>query len=272
MATSLINIECKRYGCMKNLLACYANCRFNTRCDELRADVLVNKEQATADINAYRATRGAAPIEIQPLKRGLKFVDLTVAKKLSPTNRKQRLNQVKSKRRDVKNLSQPAPAPQPVIGKAKAQTSAVESPPSKPGTKTLTEKKPARKSSKRRIKKPEAKRMMARKAIGKTRAAQPAIERFSAPSGNNREAGKETDKAASEATIRKSEPRRKRSARKPSAAQKKVKKTFIILHGDRATIVDEQGLISQLLTGGTNGARFFEAKEVEAKLEISYKR
>ena len=39
MATSLINTECKRYGCIKNLLACYANCRYSTRCDDLKNEV-----------------------------------------------------------------------------------------------------------------------------------------------------------------------------------------------------------------------------------------
>ena len=75
MAISHITTECKRYGCMKNLLACYANCRFSTRCDELRNEISDKPEQATSDINAYLGERGMRLIQIQFPKRGLKFVD-----------------------------------------------------------------------------------------------------------------------------------------------------------------------------------------------------
>jgi hypothetical protein len=58
---------------MKNLLACYANCRFSTRCDELRNEIIEKPEQAAADINAYLGERGMRLIQIQFPKRGVKF-------------------------------------------------------------------------------------------------------------------------------------------------------------------------------------------------------
>jgi hypothetical protein len=75
MAISHITTECKRYGCMKNLLACYANCRFSTRCDELRNEIIEKPEQATTDINSYLGERGQRLIQIQFPKRGLKFIE-----------------------------------------------------------------------------------------------------------------------------------------------------------------------------------------------------
>ena len=81
MATSFINTECRRYGCMKNLLACYANCRYNSRCDDLRSEILPQFEQATNDINAYRHDRDLPAIEIQLTKRGVKFIDVASLQK-----------------------------------------------------------------------------------------------------------------------------------------------------------------------------------------------
>src|ERR1051325_9097582 len=77
MAISLINTECKRYGCMKNLLACYANCRYSTKCEDLRNEVISKPEQASTDINKYLSERGRTPITIQLMKRGLKFSEAT---------------------------------------------------------------------------------------------------------------------------------------------------------------------------------------------------
>ncbi len=71
---SPINIECQRYGCMKNLLACYANCRFNLRCDDLREVLVGQQEQAEQLLNDYRLTRDQPPVRIQFLARSLKFV------------------------------------------------------------------------------------------------------------------------------------------------------------------------------------------------------
>ena len=283
MATSLINIECKRYGCMKNLLACYANCRFNTRCDEIRGEVVANQGQATADINAYRASRGAAPIEIQPLKRGLKFVDLTAAQKASKVAAKPRLKPAPMPLRAAR-VARPAAdaigeAPGPLPDRsARHKVRRAQAPVPKtlaavklaaPGGEKPMQK-PAKKRKKRRaatITRPEAKTTMARKANAKTTENRATTERFTAAPAETQNGETRTARATD------SGPRRKRSPRKSAAgSQKKPKKTFIILHGDRASLVDEQGLISQLLAGSSSGARFFEVKEVEARLEISYKR
>lgn len=286
MATSLINVECKRYGCMKNLLACYANCRFNTRCEELRGEVLGNQGQATTDINAYRASRGAAPIEIQSLKRGLKFVDLTVARKATKVAATpgvkpapvplRRVNVERSTAAKAPEASSP-PAAKTVrrkAGKAEARvrkTRAAVKP-----TAPLAEKPMPRPVNKKRTKRrattitrAETKAIMTRKATAKTTEHRATTERFTAALV----AAQNGDGETRDTRPSGGEPRRKRSPRKSVAgSQKKAKKTFIILNGDRATVVDEQGLISQLLAGSSNGARFFEVKEVEARLEISYKR
>ncbi|HYP27473.1 MAG TPA: hypothetical protein VE262_12215 [Blastocatellia bacterium] len=60
---------------MKNLLACYANCRFTTRCDELRNEIIEKPDQATTDINSYLGERGQRLIQIQFPKRGVKFIE-----------------------------------------------------------------------------------------------------------------------------------------------------------------------------------------------------
>ncbi|HEX8186315.1 MAG TPA: hypothetical protein VF747_16235, partial [Blastocatellia bacterium] len=72
----MINTECKRYGCIKNLLACFANCRYSTRCEDLRNEIIDKTELASTDINKYLSERGRTPITIQLMKRGLKFADV----------------------------------------------------------------------------------------------------------------------------------------------------------------------------------------------------
>jgi hypothetical protein len=96
MATSLINTECKRYGCIKNLLACYANCRYSTKCEDLRTEILDKTDQAASDINAYLSGRGRPPVTIQILKRGLKFPDVASAKKGPPAKAERQQAQVKN--------------------------------------------------------------------------------------------------------------------------------------------------------------------------------
>jgi hypothetical protein len=98
MATSLINTECKRYGCIKNLLACYANCRYNSKCDDLRTEILDKTDQAASDINAYLRGRGRAPVTIQILKRGLKFADAANVKKALPAKAERQESQIKKSR------------------------------------------------------------------------------------------------------------------------------------------------------------------------------
>jgi hypothetical protein len=81
VAVSRIHVGCSRYGCIKNLLACYANCRYNTRCDDLRNEVLDKLDEANRDINQYLSERSAIsathcrPIAIRVLKQGLRFVE-----------------------------------------------------------------------------------------------------------------------------------------------------------------------------------------------------
>lgn len=298
MATSLINIECKRYGCMKNLLACYANCRYNTRCDELRGEVLAQLPQATADINTYRATRGAAAIAIQPLKRGLKFVDLSsalkkstpppkpalkpAAKPLRQTARKPaRKKPQRQARRTAQQPIQSQPQRKPKAASVAASVAAAPPSPKPPTPKTAA--KPQRR--KRQITRPQTERVMPRPAkstqteeMSTTTVRGTAATRTSTnapltmPARTPDAASAFASTAAQDAAPKSAPARRKRSARASAAAPKKAKKTFIILHGERATVVDEQGLISQLLAGSMTGARFFEVKEVEARLEIVYKR
>lgn len=304
MATSLINVECKRFGCMKNLLACYANCRYNTRCDELRGEVLANQEQATADINAYRATRGTPPIQIQPLKRGLKFVDLSASRKERQAVKQRqvkkptaapRTGEVRGNRPNetIEKLSpkvarkaqaeKPHPPARP---KSVAPPTTDKTTPKKQKrakAQAVTEIVPA--TVKAKIIKPKTGRVMARRAKEKSAEGRAPNEAFATAtveaSKFNRDASPEIVQTASRTISKltrkpasaKGESRRRRSARKQSSAPRKQgKKTFIILNGDRASVVDEQGLIAQLLTGSTNGSRFFEVQEVEARLELVYKR
>ena len=65
-------------------------------------------------------------------------------------------------------------------------------------------------------------------------------------------------------------PRRKATAkaRKP-AAQAKV---YIIIEGQTASIVDEQGLMAHLFNNNSKNTRYFEASEVEARVQIVPKR
>ena len=61
-------------------------------------------------------------------------------------------------------------------------------------------------------------------------------------------------------------PQTKRSGK--TSAAKKPKKFYIVLEGERGTLVDESGLMKKLLTGVAPGARFFEASEMEVRLQL----
>src|ERR1044071_9847628 len=140
MARSLVTTECKRYGCMKNLLACFANCRYNTRCDELKNELADKTELATRDINQYLLERGRKPIVIQTMKRGLRFVEAAKIEKARPAinptrepmrrsgERKHRLQLVAAKAAPAakqslkdkpKPIRQPAAVAAPVIKRRK---------------------------------------------------------------------------------------------------------------------------------------------------------
>lgn len=107
MATSIINTECKRYGCIKNLLACYANCRYSGRCDDLKNEILDKTDQAAKDISTYLSERGRKPITIQIMKRGVKFADIANVKNVIPAKAERMEARIKS---EIK-----FPSPNPVV-------------------------------------------------------------------------------------------------------------------------------------------------------------
>ena len=281
MATSLINTECKRYGCRKNLLACYANCRYNTRCDELRSEVETNFEQATTDINTWRKERGMSLIQLQMPKRGLKFVEAkplpltpprkktipvkslvakpivglqrkssppTVVEKMEVEPSKPPVKRRAKKRRAKVRVTKPA-------GKAAQKLIPFESIP-EPQVKPLrVSKAPKRKKRKstteNRIRMPRKSKEMAVEAATDNR------ERLLAPTS---EAGSPSD------GVKIAAPQAKRSGK--TSATKKPKKYYIVLEGERGTLVDESGLMKKLLAGVAPGARFFEASEMEVRLQL----
>jgi hypothetical protein len=129
MATSLINTECKRYGCIKNLLACYVNCRYSTKCDDLKREILDKTDQAAKDISTYLGERGRKPIMIQIMKRGVKFADIASVKNILPAKNVENIIPVKPARAKVERPETriksviKSPPPNPVVG-ASAKTEA----------------------------------------------------------------------------------------------------------------------------------------------------
>ena len=304
MAISTINIECKRYGCMKNLLACYANCRYNGRCDDLRGEIVERTEQATNDINTFLVERSRRPIMIQILKRGLKFTESEKAikkpevkvidrkradKKLAPvkeTNSRMDDRPVvrllkKAKRRTARPkkivagvvASQKQPAAvvkvqkqravfnlekerhsQMAIGSRRAEAN---SPP--PIERTP---RPGRSAPERIIKvRSKTKRMPRRVnrpgAAGLNSQAQPA-------EGQAINADTQAEKNGSRKPARRNQ--KNNGAKKATAAARG--KLYIILEGKSASVVDEMGLMTHMLNNHSTDARYFEAREVEARLQI----
>jgi hypothetical protein len=291
MAVSLINMECKRYGCMKNLLACYANCRYNSRCDDLRGEVLPKFEQAANDINAYRQERGLSTIEIQVLKRGLKFVDVATLQK----------NLAKEK----KAIERPSPAKKPKrktkSRKTVGGTRRIESP--KAGFKPVQEidRQPA-------VAEKRAVRVLKKKtANGKQKAVVSLEQPYSiapkrlTPVKKKIKSKPETDKKMSKKgkdlpaealneskenialaspanplnlmnNTEKTAAPHKRKGNAQDASAKKKKKLYIILDGEKSALVDEKGLMTKLLAGVSPNARYFEATEIELRLQVSYKK
>jgi hypothetical protein len=47
---------------------------------------------------------------------------------------------------------------------------------------------------------------------------------------------------------------------------------FIILDGEKSALVDEKGLMAKLLAGVSPNARYFEATEIELRLQIAHKK
>lgn len=201
---------------MKNLLACYANCRYNSRCEDIRNEIEDKLEQATIDINQYLAEKNSPPIQIQLLTKRLKFAPLEKVRKLKPKPEKKISNK-------------------PHTAKSQAVT---------------------RKKTRKRV-------SMARKAKT-TQANNPSVD----PSSIMLEESKEARSGNSRPAKNSSRPRAGSASRKKSGKGK----LYIILENDSATLVDEQGLIKRMLTGHSSKARFFEAKEVEAQLQVVYKK
>jgi hypothetical protein len=320
MATSLINTECKRYGCMKNLLACYANCRYSTRCDDLRNEVINNTDQASSDINKYLSERGRSPVIIQLMKRGLKFSDAPPPD-ARPGSDKQLPAAIKGStteapRIKTKIIHRPAQAPAPVNNSANLSTRGMtknrkrrpklraallgKSKESRVGVTTVKlgktqgasylEKPPVVSRKKRGAKqKPQSrktKKMFGREGGSAEKLAPMTRNRKSdvmARRPKNEFSATATDKeqvlnqpAQNQDVSANSKPmmtRPARSKKKRSAAARgnsaeRNGKVYIILEGKSANVVDEQGLMMHLFTNPSSGARYFEASEVQARVQI----
>ena len=118
MAASTINTECKRYGCMKNLLACFANCRYTMRCDELRNELADKASEAESDINRYLSERGRNPILVQILKRGVKFDDPAKPAPRQPSALASTTSIAARPRRKPLAKARPAATPRPSLAAA----------------------------------------------------------------------------------------------------------------------------------------------------------
>ncbi len=277
MAASLINTECKRYGCRKNLLACYANCRYNSRCDELRSEVETNFEQASTDINAWRSERGLNLIQLQLPKRGVKFVEVKPLPTAMP-RRKPTVAKAEIIKPQTKTLS-----PRPTI------TDKLESPRVKPVVKRRAKKRrakvrvtkpvsnemqklappqpvpparllPVSKPPKRKKRKSTAEKRQIMPRKSKAMAVESATEyqaRLTAPVSD-------ITNVIPANEVKVTAP----SKRGGKASAKKPKKLYIVLEGERGTLVDEPGLMKKLLAGVAPGARFFEASEMEVRLQL----
>ena len=278
MATSLINTECKRYGCRKNLLACYANCRYNTRCDELRNEVEANIEQVTTDINAYRKERGLNLIQLQLPKRGLKFVEVkslssppkkqSVVAKLEVSKLKKTVQSQSPRQTNANKIeSQPLAKRRKKKRRAKVRiTKPLVSPVQKV---SLVEAMPE--PQLKRLQKKKSRKVRKTKSIAENRIKMPrkskAMAVEAATESNNRliTPSSETGHIIQPAEVKVASPGR--SSRKATTT-KKPKKLYIVLEGVQGTLVDESGLMKKLLAGVAPGARFFEASEMEVRLQL----
>lgn len=296
MATSLINTECKRYGCMKNLLACYANCRYNSRCDDLRNEILPNLEQASNDINTYRRERELSSIEIQLMKRGLKFVDVAALQKnLAQRKKKSAKTLQKKKARSQAKVPKPviekviAGVPKLVLDKAKSESPKVlrrteqrrekQRAVAKKRTEPLSGKKETivKKMATPVEEKPRVVVRKKAKARGKKIQLKSETHLKMAKKINDSET--ENARLSSEGTqanlinaAEKNPTARRKKSSSQDAAAKKKKRMFIILDGERSALVDEKGLMAKLLAGVSPNARYFEATEIELRLQIAHKK
>jgi len=269
MAVSHINMECKRYGCMKNLLACYANCRYNGRCEDLRTEVIAKSDQASKDINDYLRERGRAPITIQVMKRGLRFAD-------APRQLAKMPKALEAKPLDVKSLNAKPGGESKVVAPkverltasrpsrkkrkiSRAQTQAVR---------RVTSKQVSELSKREPVESMHKRRTMARKTVRE----ESNKKQEKADSSNAPLEERDSTTTAKVARSKNGSNRKRRESFKNSQPAKKNGKVFIILDGKTANLVDEQGLIAHLLANNSTAARYFEASEVEARLQIVPKR
>ena len=245
MASSLITTECKRYGCMKNLLACFANCRYNTRCDELKNELADKTELATRDINQYLLERGRKPIVIQTMKRGVRFVEAAktakakpvVKPKPEPSQPQHRLRLVSAKAAPVvrqRSIAKPKPA-----GQSAAKAAPVV----------------------KRRKKVTMPKRVKNDAIG---------SRVDKPVANLQPVQLSEAASGKLTPVKPSRAKPKNGSRKSRGAGQR-RKVYIIIEGKSATVVNEQGLMQHLFNNPAGGARYFEASEVEARVQIVLK-
>jgi hypothetical protein len=269
MAASTINTECKRYGCMKNLLACYANCRYTGRCDELRNEIADKTAAAESDINRYLSERGRNPILVQILKRGVKFGERIERTTQRPARRPGKVVTapviVAKPRPQVERVAATTPTPASTPNRKKAK-------PAKPAP-AETRARPAATVKaapiiKRHKSRSRKRSTMPRRAKPLTRANVSANE-GPATLTMNTAAAPVRPEAASRPVRERAAPRKKTTKPRKAGAAGKV---YIIIEGQAASIVDEQGLMAHLFSNRSKTTRYFEASEVEARVQIVLKR
>jgi hypothetical protein len=315
MAASTINTECKRYGCMKNLLACFANCRYTMRCDELRNELADKATEAESDINRYLSERGRGPVIVQILKRGVKFDDQAGRPPRKPA--KLALPPAVGIPPRLKLAASERPAPRVKRSLAvielpgqpqKATPKTVKARPSvadvkvKTATKRRAIRRPRLQAKDQRIDKPiialppaaakaspraaglrlakaatrkpgetrsRKRTEMPRRVKPVAKANAAGLESRAAPSPDT-PAIRAISETASRPISERAAPRKKSSAksRKPATNGK----VYIIIEGQTASVVDEQGLMMHLFSNSSKNARYFEASEVEARVQIVVKR
>ena len=109
---------------------------------------------------------------------------------------------------------------------------------------------------------------MPRKAKPETQAKPLAGESLNAPSPNSVAiVGK--PEAPARATSERAAPRKKTAKARKAGGNGKV---YIIIEGQTANVVDEQGLMLHLFSNHSKTTRYFEASEVEARVQIIPKR
>ena len=313
MAASTINTECKRYGCMKNLLACFANCRYTMRCDELRNELADKASEAESDINRYLSERGRSPVMVQILKRGVKFDDkagrpprkplemalptaieakprLKLAMRARPKANARpglaaevRGQAEKATRRTVKARKSAAAKVKATTKRRAAQRPRLHANRQSSDHQTIalkmtTDKSPPRAASLRLADAAPRKLGAARsrKRIKMPRRAKPlakanatGIERPAATSQNTPAITGKPEIAANPTSARAASRRKAVAKSRKPAANGRV---YIIIEGQTASIVDEQGLMMHLFSNNAKNTRYFEASEVEARVQIVPKR